>query len=287
MMRRLRLLPAILVATAVALAVAALAALAPLSPLVSVCAGAGPNHAALVVEHGDGSAVTRCVAFDTASVSGEQLLNLSGVAWSSESFGSFGEAVCAVDVEPAHYSTCPGKDSYWAVFVARGGGPWQLTSIGVSTLTLGDGDAEGLRYVPAVGSPAAPPSPVGVCGAAGATATVAATVTAPIATPVAAGATGTASSGATVGPSAATAATSAAGSVTPGVAGATTQASGGASPVAYVAAGDPSTAIGAAPDAPLGGGSGIDFGLLAAALTGGALGGLALLKLSAAGRRPS
>jgi hypothetical protein len=287
MMRRLRFLPTILGATAVATAVAALAALAPLSPLVSSCAGAGPNHAALVVEHGDGSAVTRCVAFDTASVSGEQLLNLSGVAWSGQSFGSFGEAVCAVDAEPAHYSTCPGKDSYWAFFVARGGGPWQLTSVGVSTLTLGDGDAEGLRYVPAVGSPAAPPSPVGVCGAAVATATVAE----PIATAASGATAGAGVTGRTTAPATpaapAVAAASAAGSVTPDVAGATTQASGAASPIAYAASGNPSLATGAARDAPSGGGSGIDFGLLAAALTGGALGGLALLRLSFARRHPS
>jgi hypothetical protein len=294
MTRWLRLLPAILAATAAATAVAALAALAPGSPLVPSCAGAGPNHAALVVEHGDGSAVTRCVAFDTASVSGEQLLNLSGVPWSGESFGSFGEAVCAVDAEPAHYSVCPGKDSYWAVFVSRGGGTWQLTSVGVSTLTLSGGDAEGLRYVPAAGSPAAPPSPVGVCGTAaataGATAGATATVAAPSAAGASAGAAGQATAEATRGPMASAAsvpAASATGSVVQGVAAATAHPAGSASPIAYVAAGNSSPANGAAHDAPSDGGSGIDFGLLAAALTGGALGGLALLRLSAARRRQS
>ena len=284
MRRWTRLLTAILAATAVAMAVAALAALAPASPLVSSCAGAGPNHAALVVEHGDGSTVTRCVSFATASVSGEQLLDLSGVAWSGESFGSFGEAVCAVDAEPARYSTCPGKDSYWAAFVARGGGPWQLTSVGVSTLTLSDGDAEGLRYVPAAGSPAAPPSSVGVCAAAGATATVAVapTATAPPATRTSAGAAGTASVGATASPSAPAAATVSAGeSFAPGVTAATTHTSTAASASASGVA----VGIDGAP-APTGG-SGIDFGLLVAALTGGALGGLALLRLSAGRRRPS
>ena len=120
------------------------------------CAAAGSHHAAVVVEHGDGSVVTRCVAFAASSVTGEQLLNQSGVAWSSQTFGGFGDAVCALDGEPAHYLDCPGKDGYWAVFVARGDGSWQLASVGISTLTLGDGDAEGFRYVPAVGDPEAP-----------------------------------------------------------------------------------------------------------------------------------
>jgi hypothetical protein len=185
LMRRLGPLPGLLAASAVALAAAAVAALAPGSPLAATCAGAGASHAALVVEHGDGSVVTRCVAFDTAAVTGQRLLDSSGVAWSGQTFGGFGEAVCAVDAEPEHYSSCPGSDNYWAVFVSRGGGAWQLTSVGISSLTLNDGDAEGLRYVPAVGTPAPPPVPAGVCsdaagpsgaGAAGAGGTAGASV---------------------------------------------------------------------------------------------------------------
>ena len=120
---------------------AALASLAPVAQAVPACAAAGSHHAALVVEHGDGSIVSRCVAFSTAAISGEELLNRSGVVWSSQTFGGFGAAVCALDGEPAHYVDCPGKDRYWAVFAARGGGSWQLANVGISTLTLHDGDA--------------------------------------------------------------------------------------------------------------------------------------------------
>lgn len=172
-------LTGVLAASAVALAIGAFAALATGSPLASSCAGAGPNHAALVVEHGDGSVVTRCVSFGTAAVTGEWLLDSSGVSWSSQTFGGFGAAVCAVDAEPAHYSTCPGRDSYWAVFVSRGGGDWQLASVGISSLTLGDGDAEGFRYVPAAGDPAPPAPATGVCSGAGSTAVATARATAP------------------------------------------------------------------------------------------------------------
>ncbi len=155
-------------AVAVGLAAAtlgALASLAPIAPTAPTCAAAGSHRAAIVVEHGDGSVTTRCVAFTTATVTGEQLLTQSGIAWSSQTFGGFGDAVCALDGEPVRYLECPGKDSYWAVFVASGGGSWQLANLGISSLVLRDGDAEGFRYVPAAGNPVAPVSPAGVCAA--------------------------------------------------------------------------------------------------------------------------
>ena len=150
------------VAFVIALSVAAFGSLAPGSPVPSACAAAGSNHAALVVEHGDGSVVSRCVAFDASQVTGEDLLNASGIVWSGQTFGGFGDAVCSMDGEPARYSSCPGNDGYWAVFVVRGGGAWQLSNVGISTLTLADGDAEGFRYVPSSANPVAPPLPEGM-----------------------------------------------------------------------------------------------------------------------------
>lgn len=246
---------------------AALASLAPGSPTVSSCAGAGSHHAALVVEHADGSVVTRCVAFDTNSVSGERLLDLSGIAWSTQTFGGFGDAVCALDSEPAHYSACPGKDAYWAVFVARGGGTWQLTNVGISSLTVGDGDAEGFRYVPASGTPAAPVSPAGVC--AGAAASVGATVRPATARP----------QPATAGPTVITSVPDAT-ATPPGP----DAASAGPSPDTKPTATPAGLAVAAGPaqsrdDPAPKPASGFDFGLLVAAVVGGGLAGLATLRL--------
>jgi hypothetical protein len=149
----------------VAATLGALASFAPIAPAAPACAAAGAHRAAVVIEHGDGSATTRCVAFATTTVTGEQLLTQSGIAWSGQTFGGFGDAVCALDGEPARYLECPGKDSYWAVFVASAGGSWRLANVGISSLVLRDGDAEGFRYVPAAGNPVAPVSPAGVCAA--------------------------------------------------------------------------------------------------------------------------
>ena len=272
---------------AAALGVAALASLAPGSPAVASCAGAGPNHVALVVEHGDGSVLTRCVAFTTAQITGQQLLDASGVAWSGQTFGGFGVAACSIDGEPARYSTCPGKDFYWAVFVSRAGAAWQFAASGISTLTLSSGDAEGFRYVPAAGNAAAPPPPAGVCTAAGGGATSTAIPTrapartaplvgaasAPGGSPGAPAGSATASPGpdtaATAGPS------SAATTVGSGLVAVAAPPTPAASPAASPA---PGAARAPAQD------GGVDPGLLLAAVVGGGLGGLALLRL-AMGRR--
>jgi hypothetical protein len=243
-------------APVVALSLSALASLAPLTPLAQTCAGAGSNHAAVVVEHGDGSVVTRCVAFDASEITGEQLLDISGIGWYGQTFGGFGAAVCALDGEPAHYSVCPGKDRYWAVFAARDGGSWQLTSVGISGVKIRDGDAEGFRYVPVSGVPAAPTSGAGVCAAA-----------APTPTPRASQA-----AGGTSGPSATAPAPSAS---------ETTSASATAAVGGETASPGPTGATtGSGDSSP----PGPDPGLLLAAGVGGGLAGLAILRVMA-GRR--
>jgi hypothetical protein len=268
--RLIRGVPGRAAALGVALAVAALASLAPASPLAQSCSAAGSNRAALVVEHGDGSTVTRCVSFDAGTVTGEWLLDSSGVAWSGQSFGGFGQAVCAVDAEPAHFSTCPGKDSYWASFVSRGGGPWQFASVGISSLTLADGDALGFRYVPTVGSPAPPTSPVGVCAAAATAAPSRSAASVAAANPPV-----QATLPAEVGASPATTAAVADATASAGVAAAA------ATAAAQSSSGSPAPP-GASVPSPTGG---IDPGLLLAAVTGGGLAGLALLRVFGARRR--
>jgi hypothetical protein len=246
---------------------AALASLAPVAQAVPACAAAGSHHAALVVEHGDGSIVSRCVAFSTAAISGEELVNRSGVVWSSQTFGGFGAAVCALDGEPAHYVDCPGKDRYWAVFAARGGASWQLANVGISTLTLHDGDALGVRYVPASGSAAAPVSAAGVCAA-----TAAPTPRRSVAASAAAS---LAASSAAEPPAADMTPTTAPAGAIAAVAASGAPVVGGE---ATLSADLPSQAP---IPAPLGG---LDPGLLLAAGVGGGLAGLAILKL-VAGRR--
>lgn len=161
------------------LAVCLLGALAGLAgsavrmlPAPSLCTAATyPHHVALVVELGDGEQVGRCVGFNASSISGEEVLQASGLEYATQGYGSLGQAVCQVDEEPAAYSTClPSSGSYWALFTSRAGGAWQAGDVGISSLDFANGDAEGLRYDPETGPDPAPPSPAGVCAAAGSSA---------------------------------------------------------------------------------------------------------------------
>jgi MYXO-CTERM domain-containing protein len=103
-----------------------------------------------VVEHGDGSTSTRCVAFSSASLTGKQVLDASGIEYKTVVFGGLSAAVCQVEDEPATFppSCWTGKSSFWAFFVARKGGTWFSSSLGISGQTFHDGDSEGFRYEP-------------------------------------------------------------------------------------------------------------------------------------------
>jgi hypothetical protein len=135
---------------------------AKVGPSVAGCAeAASMHHAALVVEHGGGGVVTVCVAFSEDSITGGQLLARSGVEYAT---AYSGQAVCQIDNEPAQYP--PGcwttSSPYWAMFVSRGGGSWSMSSLGFTSQTFRDGDAEGFRDE-GQSDYAVPSSPHGVC----------------------------------------------------------------------------------------------------------------------------
>jgi hypothetical protein len=137
----------------------------PGSPARPTCAfAAGTHHVAVVVEHGNGAVVSRCVAFAAEQLTGDQVLRLSGIEYATSAYGAYGNAVCQIDGEPATYP--PGcwtsTSRYWAMFVSRGNDRWARSDLGISSQQFSDGDALGWRYVaPTIGG--LPPSPAGVC----------------------------------------------------------------------------------------------------------------------------
>src|SRR5579863_7331636 len=76
-------------------------------PRVAGCASAASvHHAALIIQHSpaDGSGVLEyCIGFDSATVTGQYLLDASGVEKAEQTYGSMGEAVCQLDDEPQQY----------------------------------------------------------------------------------------------------------------------------------------------------------------------------------------
>ncbi|MGH7686090.1 MAG: hypothetical protein ACREN2_04650, partial [Candidatus Dormibacteria bacterium] len=160
-------------------------------PRAAPCAAATfTSHVALVVEHGAGGVIGLCIGFDGASITGEQILQASGLHYAVQSYGALGDALCQIDGEPASYGAClPTTGSFWAMFVSRGNGGWQNADRGMSTETFGDGDAEGFRYDDQGGAEPPPSSPSGICARALATPNPSGGSTAP--PPAAQGAAGT------------------------------------------------------------------------------------------------
>lgn len=252
------------------------AALVPAAP--SCAAATYSSHVTLVVEHGDARVVGLCIGFDGPSITGEQILQASGLEYATQSYGSLGDAVCQIDSEPASYGSClPASGSYWAMFVSRGGGLWQNADRGISTETFGDGDAEGFRYDAQGGAEPPPSSPAGICARALAGSTTA--------SPPAA-----ASSNAAAGPAPAAGSGSSSNGGDSSAAGGA-GASGGAAqpPAASGAAATPEPAVikprgsggvatvGTRPGRPS---SGPDAALLAACAAGGGLAGLVIVRLA-------
>ena len=164
--RLARAIAAALAAPALALALA----WAPGGAAQPLCAAAGTSHAAVVIEHGNGSSTSRCVAFGGSTISGEDLLRAANISFATVYYPSVGgDAICQVDGEPQTPSNgvwtqdnCVGPSTtiYWGVFTASYGGAWTPSS-GISTLTFRDGDGEGLRFSNSPKNTPPPPSTAG------------------------------------------------------------------------------------------------------------------------------
>jgi hypothetical protein len=138
-----------------------------LGPAAPLCAQAGSEHrAGLVIEHGDGQVIRRCVGFNSPTATALAILQASGIEVGIASYGGgLGAAVCQIDNEPPTYP--PGcftaSGSYWVLFVAKAGGAWVNSDLGASSVNVSDGDDVGFRYDSQTGADPPPPSPAGTC----------------------------------------------------------------------------------------------------------------------------
>jgi hypothetical protein len=149
-----------------ALAVPAVGVVSHRATLAVDCSAAAvtvPHHVALVVEHKNGALVRVCVGFSGPTISAEDALRASGLELGVNSSGGYGDEVCQIDNEPASYppECLQQGQPFWSLWVSRADGGWTLSPVGVSSLTLADGDAEGWHFDN--GGGAAPPSPHGTC----------------------------------------------------------------------------------------------------------------------------
>jgi hypothetical protein len=128
-----------------------------------------PHQAGLVVQFGDGTIVTRCVTFTEDEISGEDVLQHSGLTVLFDYTSGLGTRVCKIEGDGCEIPTencwcqCQGSPClYWNYFHVADGA-WRYAGLGCSNRTVRDGDVEGWVW----GDGHTPPlliSPDDICG---------------------------------------------------------------------------------------------------------------------------
>ncbi len=113
---------------------------------------AGPHRAALVVRYSDNNVYTSCVAFDEPEITGEELLQRSGLVVLLDFNAGLGGAVCSINSQGCSYPSqdcfCQCQSSqcqYWAYYHWENGA-WQYSSTGASQYWVTDGALEGWSW---------------------------------------------------------------------------------------------------------------------------------------------
>ena len=111
-------------------------------------AWAQPRHqAGLVVVHGDGEAITRCVGFDEDSITGEELLGRAGFTRRMD-VTAMGASVCRLDGEGCDagescFCQCLSSPCIYWSYWQRDGDQWVYATMGAGQSKVVDGALEG------------------------------------------------------------------------------------------------------------------------------------------------
>jgi hypothetical protein len=103
-----------------------------------------PNHqrAALVIQNGDATLLTACIAFTEESLSGFELLNRSKLEIASVTDPSLGTAVCGIGAEGCPSTECfCGMPNYWSYW-QQVDGDWAYAVSGSEQSVVKDGGIE-------------------------------------------------------------------------------------------------------------------------------------------------
>jgi hypothetical protein len=108
-----------------------------------------PYHAGLVVQFGDGTIITRCIAFAEDEISGEDVLQRSGLTVLLDYTSGLGTRVCKIKGDGCEIPTedcwcqCQGSPClYWNYFHVADG-TWRYAGLGCGSRIVRDGDVEG------------------------------------------------------------------------------------------------------------------------------------------------
>jgi hypothetical protein len=113
------------------------------------------HQAGLIVQHEDGSTIVKCINFQGDEITGEELLQLSGIPYSSDVTNPMGSKVCSIDGQgcsfPAEDCFCQcgntGSCTYWSYFVLNQDGEWVYAPVGAKGRTVHNGDVDAWAWL--------------------------------------------------------------------------------------------------------------------------------------------
>jgi hypothetical protein len=113
------------------------------------------SYAGLLVQYEDGSETTMCIEFEGLEITGEDLLDLSGIPYVSDVTNPMGSKVCSIDGEgcefPAEKCFCQcgnlGPCTYWAYFALSKQGAWVYAPIGAQGRKVRHGDVDAWAWL--------------------------------------------------------------------------------------------------------------------------------------------
>jgi hypothetical protein len=140
------------------LALAALGAAACAAPAEE--AGPDSGRAGLLIVHGDGSVVSKCINFTDRETTGAALLEDAGVEMITDATNPMGVLVCAIDQEGCLYPQekclcqCEGAGpcTYWAYFTLGQDGQWSYSPQGAAGRRVPDGAVDAWVWMSSSGA---------------------------------------------------------------------------------------------------------------------------------------
>ena len=109
------------------------------------------NGAGLVIKHGDGRVLYFYIQFSEPQITGEQLLERSGVQLDETPYSSLGVGICRIDGEGCPSTDCFCKSYavpsvYWRYYSLNSVGSWVYRVTGPAGRVVHDGDVDGWSW---------------------------------------------------------------------------------------------------------------------------------------------
>jgi hypothetical protein len=141
-------------AATILLAITLLALVVMTQPMSTPVHADDPNQVGLVVRFSNGSTFTACIEFDESQLTGEEVLDRSGLSILKDTSYGLGAAICRIEGDGCDYPQencfcqCEGVEcEYWAYYhLDRQNNEWIYSGMGATWHTVQHGDVEGWAW---------------------------------------------------------------------------------------------------------------------------------------------